>query len=79
MLAGGLDEENIGEAARLLSPWAVDLSSSVETGGVKDRDKILRIVSVVRDLRKGGERNVKREIWASWRAVHSRNADERCD
>ncbi|MBS5522855.1 MAG: phosphoribosylanthranilate isomerase [Clostridiales bacterium] len=54
MLAGGLDEENIGEAARLLSPWAVDLSSSVETGGVKDRDKILRIVSVVRDLRKGG-------------------------
>lgn len=49
-LAGGLDADNIGEAVRKLRPWAVDLSSSLETDGVKDRKKIMAAVRAVRDL-----------------------------
>ena len=55
MLAGGLNEENVTDAIRHLRPWAVDISSGVETGGVKDRDKIRRIVSAVRREDKGKE------------------------
>lgn len=48
-LAGGLGPANLKEAIDRLSPWAVDLSSSLETDGVKDRDKILEAVKIVRD------------------------------
>ena len=47
-LAGGLDPGNITEAIDRLSPWAVDLSSSLETDGVKDREKIIEAVNTVR-------------------------------
>jgi len=43
-LAGGLKVDNIEQAISATSPYAVDLSSGVETDGVKDRDKILEIV-----------------------------------
>ena len=43
-LAGGLKLDNIEQAIVATSPYAVDLSSGVETDGVKDRDKILEIV-----------------------------------
>ena len=46
-LAGGLCEENIPAALRL-SPYCLDVSSGAETGGQKDRDKIKRIVEMVR-------------------------------
>lgn len=46
-LAGGLDETNI-PAALALSPYCLDLSSGAETGGVKDKDKIKRIVEMIR-------------------------------
>lgn len=49
-LAGGLNAGNIREAARVASPYAVDISSGAETGGVKDRDKILEIIRRVRDV-----------------------------
>lgn len=46
-LAGGLNETNIS-AALALSPYCLDVSSGVETGGVKDKDKIRRIVEMIR-------------------------------
>lgn len=48
MLAGGLNLENIPQAMETLSPWGIDLSSSVESEGVKDRSKILQTVDLVR-------------------------------
>ncbi len=47
-LAGGLTPENVGEAIRQLKPKLVDISSGVETDKVKDREKILKAVQVVR-------------------------------
>lgn len=48
LLAGGLCTGNLAEAIERLSPWAVDLSSSLEIGGLKDRDKIIEAVNIVR-------------------------------
>ncbi len=39
-LAGGLTPKNIPEAVERLHPYAVDISSGVETGGVKDPRKM---------------------------------------
>lgn len=49
-LAGGLGCDNLESAIHLLHPWAVDLSSSVETDGHKDPDKILKAVQAVRNI-----------------------------
>lgn len=47
-LAGGLGADNLEEAIRRMHPFAVDLSSAVETDKVKDREKIKRVVELVR-------------------------------
>ena len=46
-LAGGLGPDNLEQAVDMIRPYAVDLSSSVETDGVKDRSKILEAVNLV--------------------------------
>jgi Phosphoribosylanthranilate isomerase len=47
-LAGGLTPENVGRAVGELHPYAVDVSSGVETNRKKDRDKMAAFVAAVR-------------------------------
>jgi phosphoribosylanthranilate isomerase len=47
-LAGGLEPESVGEAIRMLEPFAVDVSSGVETDGIKDEKKIAEFIEAVR-------------------------------
>jgi phosphoribosylanthranilate isomerase len=46
-LAGGIDSDNIVQALRH-NPYALDVSSGVETDGFKDKKKIVQLVSTVR-------------------------------
>ena len=47
-LAGGINNENVEQAIKQLHPYAVDVSSAVETDGLKDKEKIVEIVSRVK-------------------------------
>lgn len=48
ILAGGLTPENIVEASTLLHPWAIDISSGVETDFKKDQHKMIAAVAAAR-------------------------------
>lgn len=50
ILAGGLHPENVKQALRRSRPYAVDVSSGVETEGRKDEKKILCFVQAVRSM-----------------------------
>ena len=50
-LAGGLDPENVSRAVNDLHPYAVDVSSGLETDGVKDKNKMIKFAEAVRKER----------------------------
>ena len=49
-LAGGLEPSTVGEAVRRWRPYGVDVSSGIETDGVKDADKMREVVDHVRKV-----------------------------
>lgn len=54
LLAGGLTPGNVGEAIRVVRPWAVDVASGVESEpGVKDRGLMAAFCAAVREADRG--------------------------
>lgn len=47
-LAGGLSLQNVAEAVEKLNPFAVDVSSGIETDGVKNKTKMAAFAAAVR-------------------------------
>lgn len=47
-LAGGLSLDNVRNAVQQITPYAVDVSSGIETDGYKDKEKMAAFISAVR-------------------------------
>ena len=47
-LAGGIDLSNVADLIALKSPFGIDVSSAVETDGLKDAEKIKAMIEAVR-------------------------------
>ena len=49
-LAGGLNLSNIREVTQNIKPFAVDVSSGIETNGEKDKSKMEQFARMIRDV-----------------------------
>ena len=50
MLAGGIDSTNVARAIRTVRPYGLDISSGIETEGVKDNEKMKAFTNTVRTI-----------------------------
>lgn len=50
MLAGGIDSTNVARAIRTVRPYGIDISSGIETEGVKDNEKMKAFTNIVRTI-----------------------------
>ena len=50
MLAGGIDSTNVARAIRTVRPYGIDISSGIETNGVKDDEKITAFTKIVKHI-----------------------------
>ena len=50
MLAGGINSTNVARAIRTVRPYGIDISSGIETEGVKDNEKIKAFTNIVRTI-----------------------------
>ena len=50
MLAGGIDSTNVARAIRTVRPYGIDISSGIETNGVKDDEKIKAFTKIVNSI-----------------------------
>lgn len=50
MLAGGIDSTNVARAIRTVRPYGIDISSGIETNGVKDDEKITAFNKIVKSI-----------------------------
>ena len=50
MLAGGIDSTNVARAIRTVRPYGIDISSGIETNGVKDDKKITAFTKIVKSI-----------------------------
>ena len=50
MLAGGIDSTNVARAIRTVRSYGIDISSGIETDGVKDNEKITAFTKLVRTI-----------------------------
>lgn len=50
MLAGGIDSTNVARAIRTVRPYGIDISSGIETNGVKDDEKIIAFTKIVKSI-----------------------------
>ena len=50
MLAGGIDSTNVARAIRTVRPYGIDISSGIDTEGVKDDEKMKAFTNIVRTI-----------------------------